>query len=380
MDFGLSEAQRHLRSRAVEFARTELATDRLGPGGAGGFSRDAWLACARFGIQGLVVPAEYGGSGLDPLSLTVAMEGLGYGCADNGLLFALGAQICSIEAPLVRFGTPEQKARYLPGLCSGATIGAHAMTEASSGSDAFSLSTTAVLDGDDYVLDGSKCFITAAPLADVVLVFARTSPAGGFAGLSAFLVERGTPGLEIGPTMPMMGLQGAPLGTVTLSGCRVPATQMLGRRGSGFAIFNHSMEWERSHILACAVGAMQRQLERAIEHVRTHREGDGGELSQALAHRIVDLELRVRTSRLVLHEVAWLRSQGRPAGAESALAKLWVSESWFAANLDVLAVHGGAGDLEEVGLTRELRDSVASRIYSGTSDIQRNIVAARLGI
>lgn len=379
MQFGLSEDHQRLRARAIEFARDQLSGESGEHARADGFDRAGWLACARFGIQGLVVPAEYGGAGLDPLSLTVAMEGLGYGCCDNGLLFALGAQICSIQAPLMRFGTPEQKQRYLPGLCDGTVIGAHAMTEASSGSDAFSLATTAVPDGDDYVLDGSKCFITAAPLADVALVFAKTKPGGGFAGVSAFLVDRGTPGLEIGPPMVLAGLHTAPLGTLALQECRVPATQMLGGPGSAFAIFNHSMEWERSHILASAVGTMQRQLEAATAHVRDLAHGDG-EGSQVLAHRIVDLELRVRTSRLVLYEVAWLRSQGRSASVESALAKLWVSESYLAASLDVLAVHGTAGDLESTGLARELHDAVGSRIYSGTSDIQRNIVAARLGL
>lgn len=381
MDFGWSDDQRHLRERVIEFGQTEMADDVVRRDADGEFSREAWAACAAFGIQGLPVPREYGGGGVDPLTFTIAMEALGYACADNGLLFALGAQICSVEAPIVRFGTEQQKARYLPALCDGSMVGAHAMTEEGSGSDAFGLATSAERRGDDYVLSGSKRFITAGPLADIVLVFAKTKPAGGFAGVSAFLVDRSTPGLHIGPPVAKMGLRTVPMSEVTFDECVVPADCLLGTPGSGFAIFNHSMEWERSHIFAGAIGTMQRQLERATAHARDRRQfGQQIGKFQAVSHRIVDLELRVRTSRLLLYELAWLRSQGRSAALESALAKLWVSESFLASSLDVLFVHGGLGYLQETGLERDVRDAIGGCIYSGTSDIQRNLAATRLGL
>lgn len=381
MDFGRNEEQEDLRRRVIAFGQAELTDDLLRRDAEAEFSREAWAACAAFGIQGLPMPAEHGGGGVDPLTFTIAMEALGYSCGDNGLLFELGAQICSVQAPIARFGTEEQKARYLPALCDGSIVGAHAISEEHSGSDAFSLETTAEHRGDDYVLNGSKRFITGGPVADVIVVFARTKPAGGFAGVSVFLVDRSTDGVHTGPPIAKMGLRTVPMCELTLDDCRVPATQMLGSPGSGFAIFNHSMEWERSHIFAGALGTMQRQLERAIAYAKERRQfGQPIGKFQAVAHRIVDLELRVRTSRLLLYELAWLRSQKRSAATESAIAKLWVSEAFLASSLDALFLHGGRGYLTENGLERDVRDAVGGCIYSGTSDIQRNIVAARLGL
>lgn len=381
MDFGWTQAQESVRERVIEFCRAELTDDVVQMDANSEFSREAWRACASFGIQGLPIPADYGGGGADPLTFTIAMEALGYGCADNGLLFALGAQICSVEAPLLRFGTDEQKARYLPALCDGSQIGAHAMSEPGSGSDAFSLATTAERSGDQYVLNGCKRFVTLGPLADLILVFAKTRPTAGFSGVSVFLVERSSPGLVIGPPVPKMGLRTVPFCELTFNDCLVPADCLLGGPGAGFAIFKHSMEWERSHIFAGPVGVMQRQLDRAIAYARERRQfGEQIGKFQAVSHRIVDLDLRVRTSRLLLYEAAWLRSQGRPAGIESEMVKLWVSESFLASSLDVLFVHGGLGYLSDAGVERDVRDAIGGCVYSGTSDVLRNLVAARLGL
>ena len=381
MEFGWTEEQQRYRDAVVDFARRELNEDVVGRDATQTFSPEAWKKCADFGIQGLPVPEEYGGSATDPVTLMLAMESLGYGCTDNGLLFALGAQMWSAQAPLVRFGSEEQRRRYLPGLCDGSLVGIQAMTEPGSGSDAFSLTTSATKRGDRYVLNGSKTFITNAPQADVILVFASTEPGKGFGAVSAFLVDRGTPGLEVGPPLPKMGLRTVPMGELTFTDCEIAADQLLSRPGTGLVIFNHSMEWERSYILAGAVGTMQRQLERCIEYARTRKQfGSPIGKFQAVSHRVVDIQLRVRTGRLLLYELAWLRAQGRSTALESALAKLWVSESFLASSLDALFVHGGSGYLTEGELERDVRDSVAGCIYSGTSDIQRNIVAGRLGL
>lgn len=375
VEFGWSEEQQRLRARVIEFARRELPDDVARRDRDGEFSRAAWAACAELGIQGLAMPQQYGGADADPLTFTLAMEALGYACADNGLLFSLGAQICSVQAPLMRFGTDEQKARYLPGLCDGTTVGAHAMTEDLSGSDAFSLATTAARDGDHFILNGSKRFITAAPVADVIVVFARTKPTGGFSGLSVFLVDRSTPGLHVGPPIAKMGLRTSPMSELALDDCRVREEQLLGPLGAGFAIFSHSMEWERSHIFACSVGAMQRQLELAVD-----RDGGPPGTSSARMALVGELELRLHISRLLLYKVAWLRSRGEPAALHAAMVKLQVSESFLASSLDALAAFGGPGDLPGSTLERDMRDAVGGCIYSGTSDIQRNIIAAQLGL
>ncbi|HWH36044.1 MAG TPA: acyl-CoA dehydrogenase family protein [Acidimicrobiales bacterium] len=381
MDFGWTEEQQRRRQEVIDFARRELNDDVRERDAGAAFSAEAWKRCAGFGIQGLPVPEEYGGQGADPITIMMTMEALGYGCADNGLLFGLGAQMWSAETPLVRFGTEEQKRRFLPGLCDGSLVGVQAMTEPESGSDAFAMSTLVEQRGDRYVLDGTKTFITNAPVADVIVVFATSAPGRGFGGASAFLVERGTPGLEIGPPLAKMGLRTIPMGEVRLSGCEVPAENRLGPAGAGLAIFNHSMDWERSYILAGAVGTMQRQLDRCISRARERRQfGQAIGKFQAVAHRIVDIHTRVRTGRLLLYELAWLRTQKKSTTVESALAKLWVSESFLASSLDALFVHGGAGYLTENELERDVRDAVAGCIYSGTSDMQRNIIAARLGL
>ena len=200
------------------------------------------------------------------------MEGLGYGCRDNGLLFALNAQMWAVQHPIMAFGTEEQRQKYLPPLCRGEFVGAHGMTEPDSGSDSFALSTKAERTDAGYVLNGSKTFVTNAPVADLFLIFATLDKSKGFLGITAFLVDKGTPGLSVGRPIEKMGLRTAPLGEVVLEDCAVPAAARLGREGNGAAIFNHSMGWERSCILASCVGTMQRQLERCIEYCKARKQ------------------------------------------------------------------------------------------------------------
>ena len=339
------------------------------------------MRCAEFGVQGLPVPEELGGSAADPITIALTMEALGYGCCDNGLLFSLGAQTWSCTLPLVRFGTDEQKRRYLPSLCDGSLIGVQAMTEPDSGSDAFAMRTSARRVDDGWILDGTKTFITNAPVAQIFVVFASTERDKGFAGVSAFLVERSNPGVSVTEPMAKMGLHTSPLAEVSFTDCRVPDAAILGKPGSGFAIFTTSMDWERSFILAPAVGTMQRQLDKCIAYAK-ERTQFGQEIGsfQAVSHRIVDMKLRVETSRLLLHDVAARRSAGKSTALESSLLKLHLSESFLQTSLDALQVHGGSGYTADLEFERDVRDAVAARIYSGTSEIQRDLVARRLGL
>jgi len=381
VDFELTEDQERRRRAVVEFARRELDGDVVGRDARQEFPRDAWRRCAAFGVQGLPIPEAYGGAGADPLTVALTMESLGYGCEDNGLLFALNAQMWSCEIPIVRFGAEGQKRRYLPRLCDGSLIAGHAMTEPGSGSDAFSLTTSAVRDGDDFVIDGSKAFVTNAPVADVLVVFASTAPGSGFAGVTAFLIDRAAAGLTVGPPVAKMGLRTALMAEVVLHDCRVPADQVLGRPGGGLAVFNCAMEWERSLILACSVGTMQRQLERSVKYAKKRRQfGQPIGSFQAISDKLVDMKLRLETSRLLLYHLAWLMSSGRPTGIESALAKLHLSESFLATSLDAVQLHGGLGYLTDTGIERDVRDAIAGRIYSGTSEIQRSIIARHMGL
>ncbi len=381
MDFSLSADQRELKDAAITFARRELDQDLAKREEASEFPLSAWQACAKFGIQGLPVPAELGGGGADILTTVLIMEALGYGCHDNGLIFSLNAQMWSLELPLVTFGTREQQQAYLPGLVSGDLIGVHAMTEPDSGSDAFAMRTSAERRDDQYVLNGTKLYITNAPVADVVLIFAAHPGKTRLAGISAFLVDSATPGFTVTRSMDKMGLRTSPMGEIVLSDCVVPASNRLGQEGSGMAIFSSSMVWERSCILASALGAMQRQLEACVGYARMRKQfGQAIGKFQGVASKMADMYLRLEAARLLVYQAAWLGQQGKPALAEAAAAKLFTSEAWIQSSLDAIQVHGAYGYMKESGIERDLRDAVASTIYSGTSEIQRVILSRMLGL
>jgi alkylation response protein AidB-like acyl-CoA dehydrogenase len=381
MDFALSAEQRELKEAAIAFARRELNQDLAKREDAGELSLQAWRACAQFGIQGLPIPAESGGGGADILTTVLVMEALGYGCPDNGLIFSLNAQMWSLELPLLKFGTPAQQQAYLPGLMSGDLIGVHAMTEPDSGSDAFGMRTRAELRGDRYVLNGTKLYITNAPVSDVVLVFAAHPGKSRSVGISAFLVDKRTPGFTVSRSLEKMGLRTSPMGEIVLADCVVPAENRLGPEGAGMAIFNSSMKWERTCIMASAVGAMQRQLEACVSHARTRQQfGQAIGKFQSVANKVADMYLRLEAARLMIYQAAWLAQEDRPALAEAAAAKLFASEAWVASSLDAIQVHGAYGYMKESGIERDLRDAVASTIYSGTSEIQRVILSRMLGL
>ncbi len=377
----LDEEQRALRQSIITFAQGELNKGLDERDRDAVFSHDSWLKCASMGLMGLSVPPEYGGVGASVTTIAAVLEGLGYGCADNGLMFALGAQTWACQHPILRFGSEEQKRRHLPRLCDGSLIAAHGMTEPGSGSDAFSLTTTATAVDDGWVLNGSKTFSTNAPESDLFVVFATTDRKLGFAGLTAFLIERDTPGLAVGRPFSKMGLRTSHLAELFLSDCKVPADALLGAAGAGMAMFTSSMRWERSLILAPAVGTMRRQLERCVAYAR-ERVQFGQQIGgfQAVSHRLAEMKLRLETAHLMLYRIAALLDAGTATDLDAALTKLHLSEALVQSSLDAVQIHGGSGYMTETGLERDVRDALASRIYSGTSEIQRNVIARHLGL
>ena len=381
MDFEWTEEQQQFRSSVIEFCRGELGKELSERDHQGSFPAGDWVKCAQFGILGLPVPEAYGGSDASPTTIVAALEAMGYGCADNGLLFSLNAQMWACEYPLVRFGNEDQKRRYLPVMCDGSLIAAHGMSEPSSGSDAFSLTMSAEKRDGCYVLRGSKTFVTNAPMAGLFVVFARVGNKKGFGGLTCFLVERDTPGLSVGSPLHKMGLRTSPMSELFFDDCEVSDRQVLGRPGAGMVVFTAAMERERSLILACTVGSMQRLLEQAISYARG-REQFGQPIGkfQAVSHRIVEMKLRLETARLLLYRLAWLMESGKDTALDSALTKLHLSDCYVRSSLDALHVHGGYGYMTEYGLEREHRDAIGSQLYSGTSDIQKNLVARLLGV
>lgn len=381
MEFAWTEEQERLRQDALRFAREELVHDVVAADHAGTFPAELWRRCADFGVLRWPVPVEHGGAGHSVTTVAYLMEALGEGCVDNGLTFALGAQLWGVQTALMHFGTPEQIERYLGGSMSGERLAAYGMTEVGSGSDAFGLSATAVRDGDGYVLNGEKVLITLSPIADFAIVFAKTDPDAGRWGISAFLVEADTPGYTAHPVENKMGLRTVPFGRITLEDCRVPANALLGTEGAGASIFSFSQGWERSLVLAPQLGAMQRILDECVALARGRsRAGVAIGKHQAVSHRIADMKLALETGRLLLYKTAWLQENGRPNLMEAALTKVYLSERFVEAAQAAVAIHGGDGYKTDVGIERSLRDAIGATIYGGTVDVQRNIVAGLLGL
>ncbi len=379
MDFSWSEEQRAFRQAVIEFGQKELGRDMVERDANHTFSREDWQKCADFGIQGLPFPEDYGGQGADFLTTMLGLEALGYGCIDNGLLFSLNAHIWSGALPILRFGTEEQKNRWLPGLIDGSLISVQGMTEPGSGSDAYALSTTATEDGDHYVLNGSKTFITNAPVADVFVVFTTVDKSKGWLGLTAFVVEKDTPGLSIGSNFHKMGIRTSPMSELIFEDCRVPADNMLAKRGSGMMIFNHSIEHERGAILAHTIGTMERQLEDAVAYTKQRKQfGESISKFQAVSHKLVDMKTRIEAARLLLYRLGWNWDQGTGTLLDASMVKLVLSEAWVQTSIDAMWVHGGYGYMVETELERNVRDAFSSRIYSGTNDIQRNVMAHQM--
>ena len=381
MDFRWSDEQLALKNKVIQFAQQELNEDLVERDKQGAFLRENWQKCAQFGIQGLAIPEEYGGANHDILTTMLTVEGLGYGCRDNGLTFALNAQMWSVQLPVLTFGTDEQKQRYLPELSGGKLIGAHAITEPEAGSDLHSLRTRAEKRDDGYVLNGTKKFVTLGPVADVALIFATINPDMGSWGITAFLVDKGTPGFNVSPIREKMGLRTVPMGELILKDCFVSLENRLGPEGAGVSISNSTLEWERSCILASQIGAMQHQLETCIRYARErHQFGQPIGKFQSVSNRIVDMKVRLETARLLLYQVAWLKKMNKPAVVEAAMAKLYLSECFVQSGLDAIRIHGGNGCMTEFEIERDLRDAIGGTIYAGTSDIQRTIIARLLGL
>jgi alkylation response protein AidB-like acyl-CoA dehydrogenase len=379
MNFELTAEQQALQKAAIEFARRELNSNMIERDAQQAFAHDGWKKCAAFGVQGMPIPKEYGGRDADPITTIAMMEGLGYGGFDQGLLFSINAHMWTNSIPLLKYGTKEQKKKYLPALCDGSLIGANGASEPTAGSDVFSMQTRVRKDGSDYVLNGRKIFVTNAPVAGLFTLYATLDPQLGAAGICAFIVEKGTGGFCVGKKKDKMGLRTALMAELVLEDCRVPGTALLGREGRGVEVFNCSMAWERACILATCLGTMRRQLERCIEHARRRKQfGQPIGKFQSVANRIVDMKLRCETARLLIYKVGWLMQRNKSADMDAAMAKLYVSESFVKSCLDAIQVHGGSGFMTEIELERELRDSVGSTLYSGTSEIQRNIIARGL--
>lgn len=366
--------------QAVQFAQAKMNKNIIEDDRQGHFSREKWQALGQMGLLGLTISEEYGGLGLDALSSAYLLEGFGYGCKDAGLFLSMGAHLWAVAMPIFLYGSEEQKRSFLPRLCSGEWVGAHAISEPQAGSDAMSMETSVRLEDSSYILNGRKTFVTNAPMADFFLVFATSNRALGFAAINAFLLPRDTPGLKIENKTEKMGTRTSPMADITFLNCCVPATNRLGKENMGFRIFSRIMQWERGFILAPYIGSMQRQLEDCIDYANQRTQFKKRlSANQAISTKIVDMHLRLESARMLLYKAGWAFDHADPA-LPSSLAKLSISESAIQTFLDAIQVFGGYGYTTDYEIERFLRDAIGAKIYSGTSEMQKMLIANELGL
>jgi alkylation response protein AidB-like acyl-CoA dehydrogenase len=346
------------------------------------FWREGWNRCADFGIQGMVIPTEFGGQALDLVTAMLRFEGLGLGCEDGGLTFGLSSQIWTMQMALARFGSDEQKRRYLPGLADGSMIGAFAISEHESGSDAFALSTVAEpISGSGYRLNGTKAWVSLGSVSDVIMLFATTDPALGRWGVTAFLVDTATPGVVLQPNRTKMGLRTTPFCDIVFDDCEIPESARLGSVGAGASIFSTSMETERAFLLAGSIGRLERQIIDTVAYANDREQfGQSIGAFQGVSHEIANMKVAHETARLMLYKATALQARQTPSMLAAAMAKLTASEAALAGALSSVRVHGARGYVAEFGVERAVRDTVGGVIYGGSSGIQRNIIARLLGL
>jgi alkylation response protein AidB-like acyl-CoA dehydrogenase len=369
---------------AAKQSVSQFATEFLNPGieqreQAGHFSRQAWDALCGYGLSGLILPKCFGGKEMKAFDAIAVLEGLGYGCLDNGLMSALHAHTWGCETAISHFGSDEQKENYLPGLAAGKLIGASAMTEPNAGSNIYALETTAEKMGNAYVLNGSKMFITNAPVADVFIIYARTDPNAGFGGMSAFIIEKKTHGLQVEENLAKMSLRTGPLSGLSLSECRIPEKNLLGRKNSGAMVFSDSIEWERTFVMTTALGAMERQLKECVEFINI-RKADRQEKGcrQYLGNKTAEMKIRLESARMLIYRAAGMKQEGRIAYLEATMAKVAASEAFNNNCRDAVSIFSGGSIEQKTQADRDLRDAMATNVYSGSTDVLKDNISKLL--
>jgi len=377
MDFTFSEEQQAFRRQVLAFARKEIAPRCREHDLRGEFDRQAFRRLGEFGLLGLHLPEAYGGAGADVVTTVMAGEALGEAGVDGGLCLAYGAHTFLCADTLLCHASEALRRRLLPGLASGALVGCMGLTEPGAGSDVAALRTRAERRGDAWVLNGSKIFITNGPLADVAVVYAKTDPAAGHAGISAFVVERGTPGFSAGPPLHKLGVRTSQTSELFFEDCRVPAENLLGAEGAGFLMAMQTVEWDRSALVAPFIGSLSYALERGARYAR-ERVQFGRPIAEfeAVRAKLADLAVFVEAARGLVYRIAWCKDQGRPLNhLEAAVAKLFVGDWSLGPANAALTLFGGYGYCHEYDVERVFRDGRLAAIGGGTSEIQKLIIS-----
>jgi butyryl-CoA dehydrogenase len=373
----LTDEQRMMQETARAFARREVLPKAAALDETGRFPAELVAQMAELGLMGVAVPQELGGAGMDHICYAIAVEEVARACASTAIIMsAHNSLACD---PILAFGTEEQKRKYLAPLASGKALGCLALTEPEAGSDAGALTTTAVRDGETYVVSGAKSFITNGPEADFCILFAMTEPAKKHKGVTAFVLEMDLPGLTVGPHERKLGITASPTASLALEEVRVPAANRLGAEGEGFRVAMHTLDGGRIGIAAQAIGIARASLEESVEYSKT-RKAFGQSISefQAIQWMIADMATEIEAARLLTWRAAWMKDQGLRHSKESAMAKLFASEMAMRSAVKGVQIHGGYGYIKDYPAERHFRDAKITEIYEGTSEIQRLVIAAAI--
>jgi butyryl-CoA dehydrogenase len=377
MHFDLSEDQRMIREAAREFAEKEIKPVAAKLDEEAEFPAEIVRKLGELGFMGMMVPEEFNGAALDSVSYAIAVEEISRADASTGVTMSVNNSL--VCQPLLDFGNEDLKKRYLTQLASGAALGAYSLTEPEAGSDAGNVQATAVPDGDHYVINGTKIFVTNGGAADIVLLFASTDREAGSRGLSAFLVEKGFPGFSVGKKEDKMGIRASLTNELVFEDCRVPKANLLGEEGMGFKIAMKALDGGRIGIASQAVGIAQACLEESVRYSK-ERKQFGRPISsfQAIQWMLANMATRIEASRLLTYQAAFVKDKGERYSKHAAMAKLFASETAVDAAVDAVQIHGGYGYMKEYAVERLFRDSKITEIYEGTSEIQRLVIAAHL--
>ncbi len=379
MDFNLSREHLLIRKTMAEFTENEVKPIAAETDQKSEYPRENIEKLFNMGVMGMCVPKEYGGAGADPLAAAICVEELSKQCASTGDIVATHNGLCC--DPILTHGTEEQKKKYLPMLTTGHKVGAFALTEPNAGSDASKGQTEVRLEGDHYVMNGSKIFITNGYVADVFVVFAMTDKTKGTKGISAFIVESSFPGFSVGKHEEKMGLHGVHTTELVFTDCIVPKENLLGREGKGFGIAMQTLDGGRIGIAAQSLGIAEGAMEEAINYTKG-RVQFGKPISkfQNTQFTFADMQMKIEASRLLTYQAATMKTQGIRCTKEAAMAKLFASETAMWVTTKAVQMFGGYGYTKDYPMERMMRDAKITEIYEGTSEVQRIVISANMGL
>jgi butyryl-CoA dehydrogenase len=374
MDFQLSDEQKMIQQMARDFAQKEVAPIASELDAKSQFPAESVKKMAELGMMGMMIPQEWGGAGLDTQTYVLALEEVAVACASTAVTMSVNNSLYC--GPILKFGTEAQKKKYLTPFASGQKLGAYALSEPGTGSDAANQKTTAKKSGGKYILNGRKNFITNGPNADAMLVYAMNAPEKKHKGISCFIVEKDFPGFSVGKVEKKLGICASSTSEIVLENCEVPAENLLGEEGNGFAVAMATLDSGRIGIGTQAIGIARAAFEHARDYSK-EREAFGQTISnfQAIQHFLADMAMKIDASRLLVWRAAWMRDKVIPFTKEAAMAKLFASETAMWVTTKAIQVYGGYGYVKDYPVERYFRDAKITEIYEGTSEIQRLVIA-----